>query len=469
MTLTDRAMAAAPAAPPSCPVVNTTTFPNNTPKAIVDNGVTTPSVLNVSGGPTVINDVDLFTNIPHTNTGDLRITLTHNGKTALIADPSVGAGSGPGAVDAFDNVFAGTLWDDQSGDPLTEHNFQVDGPVSPLEPEGALAAFNGMDANGTWSLSVQDTDAGGTGTLENWSLTIAGQSQAAPATASTSTQGPAGAIPDNNPAGYSQSVTVTGKKYLQDVNLRTFITHPTSGDVDIFLTHLGKTIKISTGNGSNDVNVFNGKTFDDSAADAVTAADLSNPAITNLVPEEKLASFIGMDPNGVWTLKVVDTKADDIGNVSGWALDVASTDGCGGTTTTPTPTPGTGGTGGTTTPPLPKPSKLRPLSLGLGLSTKKDLKAPFTFTVTGRLGLPAGVRSCSGKVQVRAKAGKKVVASRTVKLKKKGAACTYTAPLSIKKLPTSLPKSGKVSVTARFLGNNSLIARASKVGSVRIK
>ena len=91
------------------------------------------------------------------------------------------------------------------------------------------------------------------------------------------------------------------------------------------------------------------------------------------------------------------------------------------------------------------------------------------ITASGKLVAPAAATiACGGKVQVVVKAGKKTVLSRKVALKKKGASCTYKTVLTFKKLPKSLPASGKVSVSARFLGNKGLVARAAKAGTVRL-
>ena len=41
-----------------------------------------------------------------------------------------------------------------------------------FQPEGSLAAFNDLDAAGTWMLEIRDNVKGDSGTLNSWSITI---------------------------------------------------------------------------------------------------------------------------------------------------------------------------------------------------------------------------------------------------------------------------------------------------------
>ena len=40
-----------------------------------------------------------------------------------------------------------------------------------------------------------------------------------------------------------------------------------------------------------------------------------------------MSAFDGTDPNGTWNLFVVDDAAGDSGKISGWTLDLTTTDG----------------------------------------------------------------------------------------------------------------------------------------------
>ncbi len=139
-------------------------------------------------------------------------------------------------------------------------------------------------------------------------------------------------IPDNNPAGVTSVINVAGAgTYLWDVNLRTFITHTFAGDLDITLTSpAGTVVTITTDNGGSNDDVFNGTDWDDSAGSlnppgAVTDNTFANLVVeTPLVPEEALAAFIGQNPNGNWTLTVVDDAGADTGTLNSWSLDLTT-------------------------------------------------------------------------------------------------------------------------------------------------
>jgi hypothetical protein len=88
------------------------------------------------------------------------------------------------------------------------------------------------------------------------------------------------------------------------------------------------------------------------------------------------------------------------------------------------------------------------------------------LTVTGRLVLPR-VRPaprCVGKVRVRALAGKRVLAGRTVSLRARRGVCRFAAVLRPKKLRSAK----QITVRAAFLGNAQLTPRNAKVVRVRV-
>ena len=82
-----------------------------------------------------------------------------------------------------------------------------------------------------------------------------------------------------------------------------------------------------------------------------------------------------------------------------------------------------------TVTPVVRPVAARGLSLAL--APKRDRRAPYKFTASGALRLPAGVdeaeRSCSGKITIQAKLKTKKVASKTVSLT---SACRFKAALT---------------------------------------
>ena len=251
LTMTDRALGAAPPAPPICAAPVAATFTNTQGLAIPDNGAAVTRTITVSGAPTVLRDIDLRTSITHGHTGDLRITLTHNGKTVMIKDETAADGPDPGSANGWADLWNGTLWDDNAGNGrvATDFSFTADGAVSPLVPEAALGRFIGDDPNGVWTLAVQDTADLDTGSLNSWSLDIAGLTETPPLTTTVHENTSAVAIPDNG-AAVTRTINVTGAKgYLWDVNLQTFLAHEAPTDLDVTLSHLGRTVTITTDNG----------------------------------------------------------------------------------------------------------------------------------------------------------------------------------------------------------------------------
>jgi subtilisin-like proprotein convertase family protein len=483
---------AAAAAPPAIPnfaaptaFVRTSTpnaaIPDNTPAGL-------SSVITVAGAPAKLTDVDITTFIEHTWSGDLDITITPpQGTTVLLRgqtdtplpDPVYQQGENdPGVVWDRNNVFNGTIWDDQAPKEATETLYQNDVAEATLVPEGALGAFIGQNPNGNWTLKVVDTRSSevdpalDSGKLTRWQLNLRGQDSLPASTTTTVSGSPAAAIPDGpGGAAVSRTLTVAGAAaYLTDVNLTTVLPHADSSDLDVTLkSPKGTTVTITTDNGKDDANLFNGTLWDDSFTGSpflVTprlAPRTDGNVMPKLVPEGALAAFIGENPNGVWTLTAKDDAAGGLGSLASWQLDIAAT--AGGTVAPPTPDPVI------PTPPAPLPpvvvTKLAPKSLSLASSTTRDRKAPFTFGVSGSLARPAGT-ICQGKVKVTAKAGKKVVATRVAGLKAKGATCKFAASFRFAKRPATLPKSGKIVLSARFLGSTTLLPKASATKTVRL-
>src|SRR4051812_40021270 len=96
-----RAGAEAPPAPPFCGPVATTSQSNTMSTPMPSRGVTT-STLDVSGAGAYLTDVDLVTDIRHTWSADLDITLQSPAGTVVTITTDNG--------DHFDDEFAGTTF-----------------------------------------------------------------------------------------------------------------------------------------------------------------------------------------------------------------------------------------------------------------------------------------------------------------------------------------------------------------------
>ncbi|MBC8071770.1 MAG: proprotein convertase P-domain-containing protein [Deltaproteobacteria bacterium] len=124
----------------------------------------TPAVSTVSvDGPASICDLTVTTNVTHTFSSDIVMTLTSPSGTVTSLARGVGG--------SLDNVFAGTVWDDGA---VSASDFVYANLVTatPLSPEGTLSTFLGEDPTGDWTLTVADAFATDNGTLNSWSLDI---------------------------------------------------------------------------------------------------------------------------------------------------------------------------------------------------------------------------------------------------------------------------------------------------------
>jgi hypothetical protein len=111
----------------------------------------------------------------------------------------------------------------------------------------------------------------------------------------------------------------------------------------------------------------------------------------------------------------------------------------------------------------PQP-KQNPAKLSLGAKPKRDKTLPYKFTFSGKL-TPAAGTTCSGKVVVTVKHGKKTVAKKTATL---SSSCKWKAVVKFKnRKKLGKKKTGKLTAKARFGGNAGLNAKSSKALTVR--
>jgi subtilisin-like proprotein convertase family protein len=150
--------------------VAATTFSNNTPVALVDNGIA-ESPLAVSGLTQPVTNVTVSLYMTHTFDEDLTVSLVAPDGTAVRLAARNGS-SNDNYGSACSPLTSRTTFDD------TVVNFigQASAPfVGTFRPELPLSRFNGMaaqNANGTWKLRVQDHFPVDTGAVQCWSLNI---------------------------------------------------------------------------------------------------------------------------------------------------------------------------------------------------------------------------------------------------------------------------------------------------------
>ena len=316
------------------------TFTNTTPLGIPTGPAVVTSTLTVTGAGPVLADVNLTTFITHTFAADLDITITSPAGTVVTLTTDNGAGN--------DNVFNGTVWDDDANPAgqvpyvtnnglVTDHAYANLTVASPLVPEEVLAAFIGEDPNGTWTVTISDDLAGDGGSLDSWTLNLCTLPAAPAGTTTSFTNNTPVGIP-TGPAVVTSTLIVTGAgAQIGKVTLLTNLTHTFAADLDITITSpAGTVVTLTTDNGAGNDNVFNGTLWDDDANPAGQVPYVTNSGLVTdhpyvnltvaspLVPEEALAAFIGEDPNGTWTVTISDDLAGDGGSLDSWTLNITT-------------------------------------------------------------------------------------------------------------------------------------------------
>jgi len=278
---------------------------------------TTTSTVTVAGVGTHLRDVDATIAITHTFSSDLDVTLTSPAGTTIVLTTDNGSFN--------DDVFFGTIFDDDALTPVTDFAYTNGVTATPLVPEGAMAAFYGEDPNGVWTLTVTDDAGGDDGLLEDFLVCLV-TAPSAPTTATNMFMSSPGTVFDIGSPAIDMLAVASGDTYITDVNLITDIPHTFPGDIEMTLTSpAGTTVVITTDNGGGNDDVFAGTTWDDGAGAEATEFGYTNGVVaTPLIPEGALGAFIGEDPNGMWTLTVDDDAGGDSGTLNSWTLEITT-------------------------------------------------------------------------------------------------------------------------------------------------
>jgi len=157
------------------PLTTTATFANTTPVTIPTTVSTVTSTITVSGVSNYLLDLNMATFITHSFNSDLDITLASPAGTVVTITTDNGG--------TLDNVFNGTVWDDdaspggqvpyaRSTGLVTDRSYSNLVLGTPNVPEEAMGAFIGENPNGVWTLTISDDAALDGGALSQWSLNI---------------------------------------------------------------------------------------------------------------------------------------------------------------------------------------------------------------------------------------------------------------------------------------------------------
>lgn len=144
-----------------------TTYSNNSTISIPDNAC--PATVNRTfsvGTSYIIGDVDIGVLVDHTYRRDLEITLTSPTGTVVTLMDYVGGSADNLNVRFDDEGTDGTITSHTSNDSLT--------PVysSTRTPQRSLSAFDGQNAQGTWTLKICDQQGVDTGSFRRADLYI---------------------------------------------------------------------------------------------------------------------------------------------------------------------------------------------------------------------------------------------------------------------------------------------------------
>ncbi|MCY3002152.1 MAG: proprotein convertase P-domain-containing protein [Planctomycetota bacterium] len=300
----------------------TFSFSNSPALAVIDNATVSDTIA-VSGVGTSTFDVDVTLAVTHTWCADMQIRLVSPSGT--IVPLSSGRGG------SNDDVFNGTLFDDQSANAIGSYVFTTGVAAPDLRPEASLnSSLAGEDPNGVWTLEIQDTASGDVGVLSDWSLSITDgfalsipPSPGAPTTFST---GPTTvAIVDN--ATVSSPLTISGgPSLIAGLTAYIEVTHTWNADMLIQVqSPAGTIVDLSNRRGGSTDNVFNGTTFSMASPNVIGSWVFTNNVVAvSLRPDGNLGLFNGEDANGTWNLLVNDNASGDVGLIKRFDLNFAA-------------------------------------------------------------------------------------------------------------------------------------------------
>mgnify|MGYP000375852348 CR=1 FL=1 len=137
---------------------------------------------------------------------------------------------------------------------------------------------------------------------------------------------PALAIPDNDPAGISTTMTVTDDFVITDLNVDLDISHTWVGDMIVTLeSPAGTSVVIVDQMGVPDTQFGCAEddlqiTLDDEGAAPIEDECSGSPITGVFTPNNPLSAFDGESSMGVWTLTVSDNAGGDTGTINSWNL-----------------------------------------------------------------------------------------------------------------------------------------------------
>jgi subtilisin-like proprotein convertase family protein len=269
------------------------------PLAVPDNGTLTATLpAQLVGGP--LQDVGVTLSVTHPDVSQLKAYLTSPAGTKVLL-----AAGGAGAN------LSGTAFDDEAATAFAAGTAPYAAAFRPVEP---LSRFDGEDGTGNWTLTVQDTAAGGTGSVTGWAVALTAPTRVA------SVQVP---VPVGVQASRTSTVRVgPADGPLSDLDVTVSLTHPATGELTAYLISPAGTKVALTAANTAGANLTN-TTFDDEAGTAVAAG--AAPYTGRFRPAQPLSAFDGQWPDGLWTLQLDDANTGaNSGTLLGWSLSYST-------------------------------------------------------------------------------------------------------------------------------------------------
>ncbi|MBI3951398.1 MAG: S8 family serine peptidase [Acidobacteria bacterium] len=251
-------------------------------------------------------DLDIQLTIKHTFDGDLSAFLISPSGTRVRLFSQVGARG---------RDFTNTTFDDEASTPIRAGTPPFTGR---FRPEGELGNFDGEVAYGLWTLEVADLNAGDTGQVMSWNVTITSVIPEAITSMFVSSDVPR-TIPESLGSQANSVLTVPLSATISNVVVQLSINHKNVGDLQIELIGPdGTKVELASnigGSGDNFINTI----FDDGASTSINVG--SAPFTDIYQPRGSLRRFAGKNAAGQWALRIKDVLPNRVtGNLVGWRI-----------------------------------------------------------------------------------------------------------------------------------------------------
>ncbi|MEN8123494.1 MAG: reprolysin-like metallopeptidase [Bacteroidota bacterium] len=132
-------------------------------------------------------------------------------------------------------------------------------------------------------------------------------------------------IPDNDLNGVISSISVADNSIIEAITVSVKVNHTFVHDLTLTLeSPTGKMVELLSKQcfGTNaDIDAV----FDDSGV--AVSCKITAPTITGTIkPTQELSNLIGENSAGSWKLKIVDSAAEDIGEIESWSLNICTSE-----------------------------------------------------------------------------------------------------------------------------------------------